>query len=63
MVHIVMGSVSDMPCYIRIDGEARAILWGKKTIGKGCDFLVGKKSKVAFGKKLVPEIAFTFRVM
>lgn len=53
MVHIGMGGVSDMPYnqgYIRIDDGARVMFLGKTTIGKGCDFLVGKDSEVAFGK-------------
>lgn len=52
MVHIGMGGVADMPYnhgYIRIDDEAHVVFSGKTTIGKGCDFLIGKKSNVKFG--------------
>lgn len=53
MVHIGMGGVSDMPFnrgYIRIDEGASVIFSGKTLIGKGCDFLIGKRSKVSFGE-------------
>lgn len=53
MIHIGMGGVSDMPYnhgYIRIDDEASVVFSGKTMIGRGCDILIGKKSKVFFGK-------------
>lgn len=52
MIHIGTGGVSDMPHnhgYIRIDDGAKVTFSGKATIGRGCDFLIGKRSQVIFG--------------